>query len=177
MASRSSFAVLNVVGGLCVLGSYAVGLALHPESRGAVWGDLPASLQPLYTLCMLLAAAGYFLFTHYVCFALDTARVRVFGRFGFGAFTALYALILLPSALWMPLTFRFIEEGGLPLWIAIRGVLLLVGLASLALIAAIASAEPRAGSWPRRTALLGAGLFSLQTALLDALVWPAYFPL
>ena len=176
MSARRGFALLNVVGGLCVLGSYAIGLSLHPESRGAVWGNLPLSLRPLYTVFMLLATAGYFLFSYYVWIALDSARVRVFGRFGFGAFNAVYGLILLPSAFWMPLTFEFIEQGGGALWVAIRVVLLVVGLASLALIAAIASAEPRGGNGARRWALLGSVLFSIQTALLDALIWPAYFP-
>jgi len=175
-ASRRLFAVLNLVGGVCVLGSYAIGLLSYPESRGAVWGNVPGALRPLYSVSMLLAAAGYFPFSHYVYLALDSDRVRVFGRYGFGAFNAIYALILLPSVLWMPLTFRMIEQPDALLWFAIRSVLFVVGLASLALIAAIASAQPAGAPGARRWALIGAALFALQTALLDALVWPAYFP-
>lgn len=174
--NRFRFALLNVVGGLLVLGSYGVGLATHPESRGAVWGGVPEGLQPLYTVCMLLAAAGYFFFTYYVFFRLDADRVRVFERFGFEAFEVIYAGILLPSALWMPLTFRMIAMPDPLLWMAIRIVLFVVGISSLALIAAIARARPAGPDLSRRLGLAGAVPFAFQTAVLDAIIWPAYFP-
>lgn len=174
--ARTRFAWLNVIGGVAVLGSYVVGLATHPESRGAVWGGVPESLQPLYTVCMFLAAGGYFLFTPYVFFTLDPGRVRVFGRFGFGAFSFLYAAILIPSALWMPLTFRMVAEPDASLWLAIRIVLLVVGLASVALIVALQTARPEGSKLRKVAALVGAAAFSFQTAVLDALVWPVYFP-
>lgn len=174
--TRTSFAWLNVLGGLAVLGSYVVGLATNPESAGAVWGGVPDGLQPLYTVCMFLAAGGYFLFSHYVYLRLDADAVEVFGRFGFGAFNAIYASILVPSALWMPLTFRMITQPDETLWLAIRVVLLTVGIGSLLLIAAIRSARPDGGESGRRWATVGAVAFSFQTAVLDALVWPAYFP-
>jgi hypothetical protein len=88
----------------------------------------------------------------------------------------LYALILAPSALWMPLTFAMLEAPSGALWAAIRLTLAVVGLASLGLLAAIASARPADAPIARRVALAGALAFSMQTAVLDALVWPAYFP-
>jgi hypothetical protein len=62
------------------------------------------------------------------------------------------------------------------LWLAIRSVLALVGIGSLGLLVAIASASAHAAPRARRAAIVGAGFFALQTAVLDALVWPAYFP-
>lgn len=174
--TRTWFALLNVLGGVAVLGSYVVGLAAHPESAGAIWGGVPDGLRPLYTVCMFLAAGGYFLFSHYVYLRLDADQVEVFGRFGFGAFVAIYAAILVPSALWMPLTFRMVEQPDETLWLAIRVVLSVVGLGSLLLIAAIRSAVPDGGERARRWATIGAVSFSFQTAVLDALVWLAYFP-
>jgi hypothetical protein len=53
--------------------------------------------------------------------------------------------------------------------------LALVALGSLGLLAAIASVAPHATPGSRRLALIGALFFCLQTALLDALVWPAWF--
>ncbi len=168
---------LNVLGGIAVLASYIIGLAVHPQSSGAVWGGVPESLQPLYTVSMLLAAAGYFLFTPYILFSLDTHDVRIFGRYGFGAFNVIYIGVLLPSASWMPLTFEMLAAPDPVLWLSIRAVLLVVGAASLSLIAAIATASPPGRKGARSLAVLGAALFSFQTAVLDALVWPAYFPL
>ena len=108
--SRRSLLWLNLLGGSAVLGSYGYGLASNPLTRGDLWGAVPESLRPLYTTSMLLAAAGYFAFSFFVFFRLDPQRTRILGRYGFGAFHALYALILLPSALWMPLTFAMLES-------------------------------------------------------------------
>lgn len=166
---------LNLLGGIAVLGSYAWGLAAHPQTRGQLWGGVPDSLRPLYTASMLLAAVGYFAFSFFVFFRLDPSRVAV-GRFGFGVFHVLYALILLPSALWLPLTFAMLDAPSAPLWAGIRTVLALVGVGSLGLVAALAVAGPADAPVARAVAIAGALAFSFQTALLDALVWPAYFP-
>ncbi len=175
--ARRSLLWLNVLGGIAVLGSYVHGLASHPLTRGAVWGDVPEALRPFYTVNMFLAAAGYFAFSSFVFRRLDPARTRIAGGFGFGAFHVLYALILVPSALWLPLTFEMLEAPSASLWLTIRVTLALVGLGSLGLMAAVASAAPHGAARARRIALLGTLFFSLQTAVLDALVWPAYFPL
>ena len=167
---------INILGGIAVLGSYVVGIATHPETSGAVWGGIPEGLQPVYTVSMFLAAGGYFLFTPYVYWQLDPEQVRVFGRYGYGAFLLIYAVILVPSALWMPLTFQMIDTPGAGLWLAIRLVLFAVGIASVALIAAVASANPAGSRTGRILAIVGAVAFAFQTAVLDAVVWPAFFP-
>ena len=174
--ARRSLLWLNVLGGIAVLASYAHGLASNPLTRGAVWGEVPEALRPLYTLNMLLAAAGYFAFSFFVFFRLDPERTRIAGRFGYGAFHACYALILVPSALWLPLTFEMLEAPSGALWLAIRVTLALVGLGSLGLMLAIATVKPHDAPGARWVAIAGALAFSLQTAVLDALVWPAYFP-
>jgi len=174
--ARRSLLWLNVLGGIAVLGSYVHGLASNPLTRGALWGEVPEALRPLYTLNMFLAAGGYFAFSSFVYLRLDPERTRLAGGFGYRAFHVLYALILIPSALWLPLTFQMIEAPSPALWLAIRVTLALVGLGSLGLWAAVASAAPHAAPGARRFALVGAAFFSLQTALLDALIWPAFFP-
>lgn len=173
---RVPFVVLNLLGGIAVLASYVVGLSASPELAGAVWGGVPEALRPVYTVCMFLAAGGYFLFSHYIFWGLPTDRLRVFGQHGLRAFVGLYAVILIPSALWMPLTMRMIETPGPANWWMIRLVLLAVGGASVLLIEAVRSAEPQGSTRGRRLAILGAVLFAFQTAVLDALIWPAYFP-
>jgi len=172
---KKSLLWLNVIGGLAVLGSYAHGIATHPESRGALWGGVPAALQPAYSLSMLTATAGYFAYSFFVFFRLDPSRTRIAGRFGYRGFHLLYALILVPSALWMPLAFAMIESPGPLLWLAVRGVLGLTAIGSLGLLAALVLVEPRprGPAWP--IAILGALAFCIQTVLFDALVWPAFY--
>ena len=165
---------LNVVGGAAVLASYGVGLS--SVSGEVLWGGVPDSIRPLYTVNMLLAAAGYFFFTHYILFRLDPETTRVAGRFGYGVFHILYALVLFPSALWLSLTAHVVEQPSPGAWAAVRIDLALVALGSLGLLASLISlgSNNRRG---RRLAIAGLIPFSVQTVILDALVWPAFFPL
>jgi hypothetical protein len=173
---KRSMVWINVLGGGAILASYAHGIASNPLTRGDVWGGVPDTLRPLYTITMLLAATGYFAFSYFVFFKVDPDQARIGRRFGFGAFNALYALILVPSALWMPLTFEMLAAPSTGLWVAIRLALAAVGIGSLGLLAAIASVQPVSAPGARRLALIGITAFCFQTAVLDALVWPAYFP-
>lgn len=173
---RLTLLIINVLGGTAVLGSYVHGLTNNPELRGPLWGGVPEALQPIYTISMLLAALGYFPFTYVVAFRVDPDRARVAGGFGFDAFNVLYALILAPSALWMPLTFAMLAQPNPTLWLMIRIVLALVGMGSVALIVALVTLQPRPSRAWHVAAIVGAVAFAVQTALLDALVWPAYFP-
>ena len=164
---------LNVVGGTAVLASYVVGLGAVPGE--ALWGGVPDSIRPLYTVNMFLAAAGYFFFTPFILLRLDPETTRVAGRFGYGIFHILYALVLFPSALWLFLTAHLVEQPGLGAWASVRIDLALVALGALGLLASLlslGSGAPRG----RNFAIAGLVPFCLQTVVLDALVWPAFFP-
>jgi hypothetical protein len=170
---RRMFAALNVVGGSAVLASYAWGVLLRPESMGALWGGVPDALRPAYQANMLLAAVGYFAFTSYVL-RLRPATARASLPLGYASFLVLYALVLIPSALWLPLSVSYVAAPGAPLWWAIRAVLAAVAIGSLGLVAALlALRDPPPG---RTLALTGLVPFCVQTAILDAIVWPLYFP-
>jgi hypothetical protein len=173
---RLALAWINVLGGLAVLGSYAWGFLAHPETVGALWGGVPAGLRPVYTANMFLAAGGYFLFTHFVFVRLAPGSTRVGARLGYGVFPLLYVLVLVPSALWMPLTFLLLEAPSAPLWWGVRLDLALVGAGSLGLLASLLVLREPAPARGRVAALVGLVPFVLQTAVLDALVWPAFFP-
>ena len=164
---------LNVVGGSAVLASYGAGLGSVPGD--ALWGGVPESIRPLYTVNMFLAAAGYFLFTPYILFRLKPETTRVAGRFGYLAFHLFYALVLFPSALWLPLTGLMAEQPMLATWASIRIVLALVAVGTLGLLGSLISLGSSAPKG-RRLALVGLVPFGLQTVVLDALVWPAFFP-
>jgi hypothetical protein len=174
---RRRLAWINVLGGTAVLGSYWHGLATHPATRGEIWGNVPDALRPAYTVSMLLAAAGYFAFTYVFFFRINPDTDRVGRSLGFGMINALYAGILIPSALWLPLTFAMIESPGGLLWFTIRLVLVLVGLSSVGLLFSLLRLRPRPRGWAFVLGVAGCTAFCVQTAVLDALVWPAFFPL
>ena len=167
---------INVLGGAAVLGSYAHGLLTYPETSHQLWGGVPEGLRPVYTVSMLLAAAGYFPFTWLFARKTTPAEFRAITGAPYTLLFALYALVLIPSALWLPMTARMIAAPDPQLWFEIRAVLALVGIGSTGiLLAAFRHAAKRGGatSW---AAAVGAVPFFLQTAILDALVWPAHYP-
>ncbi len=166
---------INVVGGIAVLGSYAHGLITHPQTRDMLWGTMPTPLQSIYGVTMWLAAAGYLVFMHQVFFRVDAGEARVGQRSGFGVINACCALVVFPSALWLPLTFAYLEHPSTALWMLIRADLFVVGLGAIGLILALSNLRPRPMGWAGTVTILALLPFALQTAFLDAFVWPAFF--
>ena len=165
---------INLIGGLAVLGSYAHGL-ISSGLGNAFWGDVPESLKPMYTVSMVTATLGYFAFSAYL-FKLAPDEARFFGRYSFNLVHSLFVVILVASALWMPLTFAMLASPSDGLWWAIRLTLAAVGIGSLGLLVGLLAVRPSPPSLAHKLAVLGSLAFCFQTAILDALVWPAYFP-
>jgi len=168
--------LINVVGGMLVIASYIHGILAHPNTRADAWGGVPAGIKPFYFVSMLLAAAGYFAFSYLIVFRLDPEEVETLNSFSYSMFIIAYVLVLFPSAVWMPLTFAMLENPSRILWWAIRVTLAVVGVGSLGLLALLVILTHNEPMWIYWLAVAGSGAFCLQTAVLDALVWPRYFP-
>jgi len=168
--------LINVAGGILVLGSYAYGLITHPANRDAIWGGVPETIKPLYTANMLLAAAGYLAFTYFVLFRLSPDNTQLADLAGYKVFYIIYALILVFSALWMPLTYAALGHPGSSIYYwAVRVILAIVGLASLALLGVLLYLHSSESSPTYWLAVAGAVFFCIQTALLDGTVWSIFF--
>ena len=165
-----------LLGGAAVLVSYAYSLGFDPLTQAALWGGVPAALLPAYVTSMALAMAGYFAFTYCLLFPADPDRVRIAGRFGYGLFPGLYLIILVASALWLPLTSAMVQQPSSLLWLGIRLVLALVGLGSVGLLLALLGLRPRQPAGAYWLAVAGSVAFCFQTAVLDLFVWTAFFP-
>ncbi len=169
-----NLAILNFVGGVCVLSSYLYGF--KGGNAAALWGGVPESWRGFYTASMLAAAVGYFPFTYFFLRCVDYDRATVLGWSAYGVIAIAYAAILFPSSLWLPLTVRMVQSPSDFLWLLIRVDLFLVALGSLGLVLAAATVEPVTSSAMRVAALIGLAFFCLQTVVLDALIWPAMYP-
>jgi len=167
--------VINVIGGAAVIGSYVYGLNAQAGGANALWGGVPPNIRPLYAVSMVLAALAYFAFGYFIIFRLAPDEVVIAGRFGFNLFYPVFLLILIPSALWMPLTNVYVGSPSTGMWIGIRTVLALVGIASIALVWALLSLEPRTPAVPYWLAVAGSTYFAFHTAILDAVLWAALF--
>ena len=175
-AEQIILGVINIIGGILVIGSYYLSARARPDRVKEAWGNVPESIKPMYIVSMLTAAAGYFAFSYFIIFRLDPVEVAATNSFSYPMFILAYALILFPSAMWMPLTFAMLEKPSRLVWWAIRVTLFTVGIGSLGLLALLLILNHDEPTWLLWLAVAGAILFSIQTAFLDALLWPIYFP-
>lgn len=167
--------VINIVGGIAVIGSYIFGLGGQSGGANVLWGGVPTSIRPVYTISMIISALGYFAFIYYILFRIHPEDVVIWNRLGFGIFFVIFLLILIPSAFWMPLTNSYVSNPSTGLWIAVRGVLAVVGLASIALAWALLSLGTKVHPVSYWAAVTGSIYFAFHTAILDAVIWAALF--
>lgn len=167
---RAILAALQIVGGPAVLGSYVYSFQRFPDLIDGMWGGVPEGIRGIYTAWMFVAATGYLLFTWAFLFRSEPGRTRILGR-GYGLLHLFYALVLFPSAAWMPLTGLLLEGPSPALWLPVKLVLWATLAGSLGLLAATLGKRP---AWPaglRVAAIAGAAGFCVQTVLLDGIVW------
>jgi hypothetical protein len=124
---------------------------------------------------MILSALGFFAFIYFILFRLVPGEVLIGGRFGFSLFYAIFLVILVASAFWMPLTNAYVGNPSTGMWIGIRTVLALVGLGSIALMLALLTLQTKVPGISYWLAVAGSGYFAFHTAILDAIVWAALF--
>lgn len=166
---------INLVGGIAVLGSYVLGINAQPGGADALWGGVPENIRLVYTASMLLAALGYFAFLYYILARLNPAETRIGSRFGFAVFYPVFVAILLPSALWMPLTNVYVSNPDMLTWLGVRLVLFIVAFGSLTLLAALLKIRTDAKSAARYLGIIGSAYFVFHTLVLDAIIWPVLF--
>src|SRR5660398_259080 len=95
--------------------------------------------------------------------SIPTASTDSGEGFGFPVFLWIYLAILVPSALWMPLVAQMVASPSEPVWWVIRLALLVVGLASVALVAALLRVSPRSPTWLYLVSVVGAVWFTVHT--------------
>lgn len=167
--------IINVVGGAAVIGSYILGLNSQSGGANVLWGGVPENIRPVYGISMVLSALGYFAFIYFILVRLEPAEVSVAGTFGFSLFYVIFLAILIPSAFWMPLTNIYVGDPSTGMWVGIRTVLAIVGLASIALVWALLSLLGKPSGISYWLAVAGSGYFAFHTAILDSIVWAALF--
>lgn len=173
--SKLLLLLINLAGGIAVLASYAFGFSSSSAGENILWGGVPASIRPIYKTNMILAAIGFFVFSYFILFRLDAEKARVADRYQYDVFSYIYAGILLPSALWLPLTYLAGQQPGpLLVWL-VRLVLIMVALASLGLMIALLKINQPEPKWAHHLALIGVFFFCFQTVILDATVWSILF--
>ena len=163
--------VINILGGAAVILSYIYGLRGQSGGADVLWGNVSAGIRPLYFASMIISALGYFAFIYYILFRINPETSNI----SYYWFFAIFIVMLGASAFWMPLTNMYVNNGGPGLWIAVRAVLALVGLASIGLVWALLALQPETRGAAYWLGVAGAGYFAFHTAILDAIIWAALF--
>ena len=68
VAQQVILLVINIVGGVAVIGSYIFGLNAQSEGANVLWGGVPVGIRPVYTVSMVLSAIGFFAFLYFIFF-------------------------------------------------------------------------------------------------------------
>lgn len=174
--AQRRLALLIGIGGSAVLASYLLVFVYEPEIRGALWGGIPeGAMRSFYSVNMLLAAASFFPATWLLGFSVPADAFREHVGLPFPLLFAAYAAILIPSAAWLPLTAAYLRIPSPALWWTIRVDLLAVGFGA-SLLAWMLIRRMGSASAAARVGAASFFFFWLQTLVLDALVWPAFFP-
>jgi hypothetical protein len=163
--------IINILGGAAVILSYVFGLRGQAGGANVLWGNVPEGARPLYTVSMVISAVGYFAFIYYILFRIEPSQINI----SYYLFYAIFLVILAASACWMPLTNLYVSHPTAGLWIAVRGVLVIVGIGSIALVWALLALQPEARGIAYWLAVGGAGYFAFHTVVLDAIIWAALF--
>ena len=174
-APQIALLIINIIGGIAVIGSYIFGLGGQSGGANVLWGGVPAGIRPVYFVSMILSALGFFGFIYFLLFRLTPAETVIANRFGYYIFYIIFVLMLGASAFWMPLTNMYVAHPSTGLWLAVRTVLAVVGLASIALVWALLTFQTKNHALSYWLAVAGSAYFAFHTAILDAIVWAALF--
>ena len=167
--------LINIIFGSLVLFSYYNGLSKYPGLSKQLWGGVPELLRPYIVYSMFIAALGYFFFTYNFLANVDLSSIKFLNRFSSWSLHIVYLLILIPSSLWINLTFKYMKSG-LPLdWIYVLCVLYCVGLASIILFLFVIDSGDSKKSLIYLLSTLGVSFFVFHTLFLDGILWTIFF--
>jgi hypothetical protein len=167
--------IINILGGIAVIGSYILGLRGQSGGANILWGEVPVSIRPVYTISMVISAVAYFIFIYYILFRINPKETTIGGHLSYSIFYVIFFLMLAPSALWMPLTNMYVLNQASGTWFAVRTVLFIVGLASIGLFVVLLTLQPKNHGLGYWSAVGGSVYFAFHTFVLDALVWAYLF--
>ena len=172
MSTRIFFALVNIFGGMAVLGGYAWCLVTYPEHRDALWGGVHGTLRSIFTLSMFLAAAGYITFCYVTIFQVGKQTFEKDSVFGTNIIVILAIVFLASAAMWMPSLIAFIRSGEghwwvvctLSLWVTAISVLLMTGVKAISHVDGISKKSINAS-------VAGLACTTFHCLFLDAIVW------
>jgi hypothetical protein len=172
--NQKTFLILTIVGGALVLLSYYIGIKAG-KNPDLLWGGTPVSIRGVYTISIFISAVAFIVTTIFLFLNMRNTGFMLPYNLGMHTFNILYTVLLICSMLWMPLVGLMISSPSTLTWIAIRIVLILVGLAALGILILLLGISPRPSGGLYWSSVIGMTLFFIHTGILDALLWPYFW--
>ena len=166
--------IINVIFGSLVLLSYYNGVTKNPELGLKLWGGVPKILHTFIISFMFIGALGYFFFTAHLLINVESSYI-FFNRFSYWYLNFIYLMILIPSALWIDLTFLYMQTSTTMNWIYVVSCLYCVALFSVILFLFIVDTNVEKNYWLYFPAVLGSLAFTFHTVFLDGILWTFFF--
>ena len=171
--NQKTFLLVTIIGGLGVILSYILGVRFG-KGADALWGGVPQNIRGVYTISMLISAVSYMIFSFYVFLNLGKNSFDNAFRGVMLVFVS-YILLLICSALWLPLVNVMVANPKQLIWILIRGTLLITGIASVVITYLLVSAGSKSPNLHYYLSVIGGIIFSVHTLVLDGLFWPSWW--
>ncbi|MBT60106.1 MAG: hypothetical protein CMA63_00955 [Euryarchaeota archaeon] len=181
VVTRGFLRLFVLIFGTLVLVSYVYGVS-HAPSAEALWGGIPWSQAKFIVPFMFLAAAGFLMYWWTILYQNDVSDLASLrwpwaeSDGGGGARLLLaFALLVIPSALWLEATIYHIEHEYSWTPFLVIGILLLACLGNVMMILLGYSAYTDGMSGGGKM-LLGSILLGIQCILFDGIYWNLKFP-
>ncbi|HJL55182.1 MAG: hypothetical protein QGH57_00785 [Candidatus Thalassarchaeaceae archaeon] len=179
--TRQMVLAFTIVFGPLVLVSYAYGLS-HFDRPDDLWGGIPTSWQTYIAPFMFVAAAGFLIYWWIALFQFDESALTSLhwpwadsDGMGAGRLLLAYALILIPSALWLESTIYHLEHDYAWTPVLVVGFLLLTSVGNM-MLGLLAYGAHQDGLDHSGLMLAGAGMLAIQCIFNDLVIWVYKFP-
>ena len=174
MTNTSIFFLVNLVGGIAVLGSYCAGLYLYPDQRTALWGGVVGNWKTLFTTSMFFAATGYIVFCYTMTISDGANESSFLGKY---TFIILAAAFLFSASVWMPATLQYLDTKNEIWWVVSVTSLWITAACLTCMGLAFNFTEfPNVNLFQNSVTLTGMICITFHCLVFDAIIWVAKFP-
>ena len=176
MSPQVTFILVNMIGGILVLGGYAIGIGNFPEHRNSLWGGVSTSWRQAIVVSMLIAAVGYLMFCYMAVFKDGATHFSHDWLLGDHSVTILTAIFLISAACWMPFLLTYIISGTNFWWILTVVALWITALSLILLCLVVATYNGNdISSTEKILALVGLTAITFHCLVMDAILWVVFF--
>ena len=179
--TRQLVLIFTFVFGPLVLASYVYGIS-HADKPQDLWGGIPLSWQAYIVPFMFIAAAGFLIYWWIVFFQFDQDTFSsLHWPWGYsdgnGAIRLLlaYALVLIPSALWLESTLFHLSNNYSWTPVLVIGILMMVAIGNI-MLGLLAYGAYQDGVNGSGLMMIGAVMLGIQCIVNDCILWSLKFP-